>query len=189
MDRMFRLASPSPDGKLWALHILEPNRGWDLALISNEGEYVVQPFLSTEFNEWFPEFSPDGRHIAYESDETGRFEIYVRPYPGPGKKWRISANGGWAPRWSRDGRELFYSSGKELMSVEVATNGKLDPGAPKLVFEKSFGEPGLRQVFDVSPDGQSFAVVEKILSNPAPTELVLVQNFDEELKRRVPARR
>ena len=70
----------------------------------------AQPFLRTPFNETAPRFSPDGRWLAYISDESGRFEIYVQPYPGPGGKWQISTEGGTEPVWNPNGRELFYRS-------------------------------------------------------------------------------
>src|ERR1700676_5576985 len=81
----------------------------------------AEPFLRTPFNEGAARFSPDGRWLAYISDESGRFEVYVQSYPGPGGKWQISTEGGTEPVWTRNGRELFYRSGDKMMAVDVAT--------------------------------------------------------------------
>ena len=89
-----------------------------------EGERQPQPFLRTPFDEFAPMFSPDGRWLAYLSDESGRLEVYVQPYPGPGGKWQISTEGGAEPVWARDGQELFYRSinGDRMMAVEITTD-------------------------------------------------------------------
>ena len=84
-----------------------------------------QVFLQTQFNEGEPMFSPDGRWLAYGSDESGRPEIYVQPYPGPGGKWQISAEGGTEPAWNHNGRELFYRQGNKMMAADVTTQPSL----------------------------------------------------------------
>jgi len=108
-------SSWSPDGQLLAFHEINPATGVDIWVLrlgdpsasSGQGR-KAQPFLRTPFNEASPRFSPDGRWLAYISDESGRYEIYVQPYPGPGGKWQISAEGGRGPVWNPNGRELFY---------------------------------------------------------------------------------
>jgi eukaryotic-like serine/threonine-protein kinase len=82
------------------------------------GDRKAQPFLRTPFNESAPQFSPDGRWLAYVSDESGRYEIYVQLYLGPGGKWQISTEGGTEPVWNRNLRELFYRSGDKMMAVD-----------------------------------------------------------------------
>ena len=114
-------SSLSPDGKLLAFFELSPENGMDISILSLEGDGKPELFVNTPFVETQPKFSPDGRWIAYSSNETGQMEIYVRPYPGPGGKRQVSTNGGNKPRWSQDGRELFYRIGNSLMGVSVNT--------------------------------------------------------------------
>ena len=110
----------SPDGQLLAFVEVNPTTGQDIWVL-RLGDRKAQPFLRTPFNEAAPRFSPDGRWLAYISDESGRYEIYVQPYPGPGGKWQISTEGGTEPVWNRNGRELFYRSGDKMMAVDIAT--------------------------------------------------------------------
>jgi Tol biopolymer transport system component len=125
----------SPDGKLVATMKGGPNTGLDLWVLSLKGPQILQPFLRTRFTEAGPVFSPDGRWIAYASDESGQYEIYVRPYPGPGGQWRVSTKGGEHVSWSRDGKELFYRNGPKVMSVAVNLSLEFTAGPPRLLFE------------------------------------------------------
>ena len=98
----------------------------------------VTPFLHGEFDENTGDFSPDGRWVAYESNESGRYEIYVQPFPGPGGKWQVSTNGGTAPVWRRDGKELFYvAPDRKLMAVPVKTGAVFEPETAAPLFESS----------------------------------------------------
>src|SRR4029077_11465276 len=96
-----------------------PDRGWDVWTMSMDGNHQTRPLVQTKFNEGQPRFSPDGRWLAYLSDETGRNEVYVQPFPGSGHRVRTSTAGGEEPIWSRDGRELFYFKDADLMAVKV----------------------------------------------------------------------
>jgi hypothetical protein len=140
------------------------------------GDRKPYPLLQTEFAEDEARFSPNGRWVAYESDETGTREVYVREFQGSGGRRQVSAGGGLSPRWRSDGKELFYLSGGELMGVEVKTNGSsFEAGVPKLLFERGFG-------FDVSGDGQRFLIPvpgEESLSAP----ITVVLNWTADLKR------
>ena len=127
-------------------------------------------------------FSPDGRWMAFESNESGRYEIYLGRYPGTGERRQISSDGGSGPLWSRNGKEIFFRNGPRMMVVNVETEGKLTLGQPRLLFENLT----LRQVYDVSPDSQRFITIEEGEPQSAPTQLILVQNWFEELKRIVP---
>src|ERR1700676_3906504 len=95
----------------------------------------AEQFFRTRFNETTPRFSPDGRWLSYISDESGRYEVYVQPYPGPGGKWQISTEGGTEPVWNPNGRELFYRSGAKMMVVDIATQPNFVPGKPRMLFE------------------------------------------------------
>jgi Tol biopolymer transport system component len=131
-------------------------------------------------------FSPDGRWLAFVSNESGREEIYIQPYPGPGKKNLISTDGGREPVWSSDGRELFYRSGDKMMAVTI--QAALEPaiGTPRTVFEGSYvSYAGGGNSYDVSPDGRRFLMV-KSEEKTTPTQINVVLNWGEELRRLVP---
>ena len=140
-------------------------------------------------NESAAQFSPDGHWLAYASDESGREEIYVRPYPGPGGKWQLSTDGGIEARWSRSGRELFYRRGNAMMAVDVTTQSRFTAGTPPRLFEGPY-VPTARGLpnYDVSHDGQRFLMVKASGEAPvAATQINVVLNWSEELKRKVPA--
>jgi eukaryotic-like serine/threonine-protein kinase len=126
-------SSWSPDGQLLAFTEINPATGNDIWVL-RMGDRKAQLFLRTPFNEVVPQFSPDGHWLAYISDGTGRYEIYVQPYPGPGGKWQISTEGGTEPAWNRNGRELFYRSGDKMMAVDIATQPSFTVGKPRMLF-------------------------------------------------------
>ncbi|HYL39542.1 MAG TPA: protein kinase [Bryobacteraceae bacterium] len=137
-------------------------------------------FLKTPFNDADPRFSPDGRFVVYVSDESGKNEIYVRDFPNGANKWLISANGGTAPRWRRDGKEIFYIEQGKLMAVNVITRPTFSPGVPALLFENRFLQIG----YDVSADGNRFVVLERPAGEP-PLSIHVVHNWFEEFRRRL----
>jgi serine/threonine-protein kinase len=172
--------SISPHGEVLAYEQTHPSRGWDILMYSMDGDREPREFLVTEFNERWPRFSPDGRWIVYSSDEMGRWEIYVTPFPGPGASVRVSTEGGRAPVWARSGRELFYRSGDKMMAVAVETEPEFSAGRPRLLFEGRY-----LAGFDISPDGQRFLMIREPEAEPV-TELNVVFNWFEELKRLAP---
>jgi len=179
-------SSWSPDGQL----IAGGGAGGtgDLAVL-RRGDRQAQILLQTPFGEGAAMFSPDGRWLAYSSNESGRSEIYVQAYPGPGGKWQISTEGGTEPLWSRNGRELFYRNGNRMMAVDITTQPNFSAGKPKLLFEGQY-EPTLvsNANYDISPDGQRFLMLKAIEAEAAaPTQINVVLNWFEDLKRRVPA--
>jgi eukaryotic-like serine/threonine-protein kinase len=152
-----------------------------LWMLSSEGE--PRPFDTSKFDETSPAFSPDGRWLAYVSDESGRVEVYVRPVPGPGEKYLISTAGGSQPVWARSGRELFFRNGEQMMVVDIGTKPAFSASRPRLLFTGAFiGRPD----YDVSPDGQSFVMVNSGEDDRAATQISVVFNWLEELKQRVP---
>ncbi len=177
----------SPDGQLLAFVEVNPTTGYDIWVL-RLSDRKAQPFLRTPFNESVPRFSPDGRWLAYISNESGRYEIYVQPYPGPGGKWQISTEGGTEPIWNPNGRELFYRSGDKMMAVDIATQPSFTAGKPRVLFEGRYElSPATTPNYDVSPDGQRFLMLKPAeASEAAPTQINVVLNWFEELKRRVP---
>ncbi len=181
----------SSDGKTVALTEWHPADTLHDIAVWDARSGRVTPFLNSPFSEKFPEFSPDGRWIAYTSDESNRNEVYVRPFPGPGLKQQISSDGGTEPLWARDGKQLFYRNQQsQFWVVDVRTEGGFATSRPRLLFEKlgfSSGDP-IRD-YDLSLDGKRFLMVKLDQRNPTPvTEMILVQNWFEELKRLVPTR-
>ncbi|HXP81743.1 MAG TPA: protein kinase [Verrucomicrobiae bacterium] len=178
----------SPDGQLLAYHEVNPTTQRDIWVL-RISDHKAQPFLRTRFDEAEPRFSPDGRWLAYISDESGRYEIYVQPYPGPGGKWQISTEGGTEPVWNPNGRELFYRSGDKMMAVDIATQHGFSAGTPRMVFEGQYEKaPFPISNYDVSPDGQRFLMLKPVdQAQAAPTQINVVLNWFEELKQKVPA--
>jgi predicted Ser/Thr protein kinase len=178
-------SSWSPDGQAMAIVETVGNQSvWILPLQDRK----PQLFDRGQTNETAPRFSPDGHWIAYTSGEAGRNEIYVRPYPGPGGKYQISTEGGTEPVWNPKGRELFYRTGNKMMAVEVTTQGAFSAGKPRVLFEGAYvPTPRSLPNYDVSPDGQRFLMLKATEQAQAPTQINVVLNWFEELKRRVPS--
>ena len=162
---------------------ISPNIG----LLSMEGERASEMLFDTEFQEAAPAISPDGGWIAYHSDETGQNEVYVQRFPGLGDKEAISTDGGGQPLWSPDGKELFYRNGDEMMVVPVETDPTFSAGAPEVLFEQQYYLDRARRTYDLAPDGRFLMVKEATDDDAADApQLILVQNWHEELKRLVP---
>ena len=126
----------SADGRFIVFETLNPKTKWDLWVLPMYGDRQPSPFLQTEFNERQAQFSPDGKWIAYTSDESGTRDVYVQTFPAPGGRWRVSTGGGTQPRWRRDGRELFYiAAGRKLMAADVKPGATFEAGVPKLLFD------------------------------------------------------
>jgi len=134
------------------------------------------PFLQSPFGELSPKFSPDGRWIAYSSNESGRREIFVRPFPGPGGKWQVSVQGGAQPMWRRDGKEIFFIAPDGMvMSVDVIAGNAFQVGTPRPLFRTLALASAIDgPAYSVTADGQRF-LVRKQSSNASipPTTVVL----------------
>jgi serine/threonine-protein kinase len=158
-------------------------------MVRLEGEREPAMLLQTTFNEHSGMLSPDDRWLAYVSDESGREEIYVRPFPGRGGAKLISTEGGTEPMWSRDSKEIFYRNGEKMMAVAISTEPELAPAKPTLLFEGRYetGQfyPGFRSTnYDVTADGR-FVMIRSEESSES-TQINVVLNWFEELKRLVP---
>jgi eukaryotic-like serine/threonine-protein kinase len=177
----------SPDGKTLAV-------GCSTAESGNEGVYLLSPgdnsaprvFVDTPFSDWGAKFSPDGHWIAYTSDASGQYEVYVRPFPGPGSQWQVSTGGGEEPVWSREGKEIFYRNGTKWMAVDVKTTSEFSATPPRLLFTGPYvNVPG--PSYDVGPDGR-FVLIEGPPEAPV-TRLNVVLNWFADLRRLVPLAR
>ncbi|MBI3050332.1 MAG: serine/threonine-protein kinase [Acidobacteria bacterium] len=178
-------SSVSPDGRWLAFLEANVGTGNDIWLLSLDDARTLRPFLANPtFSEGNTRFSPDGRWIAYLSNESGRNEVYVQPFPGPGGRHLISTQGADDPLWSKTGRELFYESGDTLMAVEVRTQPTFWAGTPRVLFETRFFN-AVGRSWDVTPDGQRFLKIETIEPDVPPTHINIVLNWFQELRDKV----
>jgi serine/threonine-protein kinase len=180
----------SSDGRVLAFQEVNPTTNSDIWVLPLEGERQPRPFLRTPFNEADATFSPDGLWLAYASDESGQYKVYVQPFPGPGGKRQISTEGGREPVWNPNGRELFYRNGDKMIAVDISTEPAFRAGTPRLLFEAGYEGPGPGSDganYDVSPDGQRFVMIQAGQEEQEPvTQINVVLNWFEELKRLVP---
>ena len=173
----------SPDQRFLIYSVFSPQTRGDIFYRERHadgslGEAAV--FLQTPFQEFVPRFSPDGRFVAYVSDESGRNEVYVRTFPGAQGKWRISPDGGNSPRWRRDGKELFYVQQITLMAVPVTATPAFSTGTPVPLFARRAIATGLLE-YDVAPDGKRFVVREGPVDK-RPLAIHVVNNWFEEFR-------
>jgi dipeptidyl aminopeptidase/acylaminoacyl peptidase len=191
-------SSWSPDGTTLAFMDEGESKGFfqfDIWLLSI-ADRKTRALIHTAANEMTPEFSPDGRWLAYVSNESRRNEVYVQPYPGPGERHLISTNGGEQPAWSANGQELFYvqrggfsgAGMPTLMSVKVATIPSFLAGTPEAIFESADLRIAWGRSYDVASDGRRFLLTlnKEAPTNLAPAQMIFVQHWFEELKRLVP---
>jgi eukaryotic-like serine/threonine-protein kinase len=177
--KISELAIPSsftPDGKSLLYAARMEKTGWDIFVLPLGGEAKPTPFATATFNELGPHVSPDGKFLAYGSNESGRFEVYVQSFPGQGGKWQISTGGGTDPNWRADGRELYYRGpDQKLMAVEITENGgSLQAGIPKPLFLGRVAIGNARNKYAPAGDGQRFLFIAPLGRDAmAPTTVVL----------------
>jgi len=188
-----RPRSFSPDGSLLVYSQDGPD-GADLYVLSLVDGSQPEPLLVTDAHETDGQVSPDGNWLAYASFETGRSEVFVRPFPetATGRQWKISMDGGVRPQWSQDTNELFFvgPDSQSIMSVTVQTSGTFSHGPPRELFRGPYAINALAD-FDVTPDGQTFLMLKQLRAGGAQvddTELIVVENWFEDLKRLAPSR-
>jgi serine/threonine protein kinase/dipeptidyl aminopeptidase/acylaminoacyl peptidase len=179
----------SPDGKSILFVKWETNRGPAIWVLPLQGERKPYLFNQAQQSQALSiqttaHFSPDGKWLAYSSSESGRFEVYATPFPGPGGKWEVSTEGGWFPQWRRDGREIFYvSPDGKIMAAEVKASGSsFEVGAVHPLFEtKPYFGLYTANLFDVTPDGQRLVVAYE--AQQSTSAVALVANWPALLKK------
>jgi serine/threonine protein kinase len=188
-----------PSGKFLIFYEANPQTGGDLMILPMEGDEVSgwkpgkpTPFLNSPFSETFATFSPDGRWLAYNSNESGRQEVYVRPFPGPGGKWQISTNGGAYPRWSRKRNEIFFQSpapeNRIMVAPYIVEGNSFNVGKPRLWAERRLMPRLVGWNFDIHPDGERIVIAPDTQETFKQDKVVFIFNFFDELRRRVPAK-
>jgi len=171
---------------------------WDVGIVSLEGDHAYKPLLQEDYTEVQPQISPDGNWIAYTSNESGKEEVFVRPFPdvNKGGRWQISTNGGSSAIWAPNGREIFYLSSEDgsVMANALETTPAFRPGTPRLLFKGAFmGSSAVSGTpWDMHPDGKRFLRMKPPGASPstaaAPRKIHIVLNWFEELKQRVPVK-
>jgi hypothetical protein len=157
------------------------------------GDHTPQTLVQGPFNAGGARFSPDGHWMAYVADESGRNEIYLRPYPQAGPRIQISAEGGTSPVWSRNGRELFFRNGDQILAVSMTLGAQAVAGKPQVLFSKLIAEDAsglaydIIADFDVSADGQHFVMPRYSAEAHNPPGSIVILNWREELKRKMSA--
>jgi eukaryotic-like serine/threonine-protein kinase len=174
----------SPDGRFLAFTNTDTkaNTKQDIWILPLFGEREAYAFLQTPFDEFGAQFSPDGRWLAYVSDELGTTQVYIAPFPGPGGKWQVSKSGGTEPRWRADGKELYFvSADSKLTAVEVtARDATVEIGIAQALFEtRMFLSPGTH--YDVTRDGKRFLI--DVAGEGSSVPIMLMVNWTAELKR------
>ncbi len=174
----------SLDGRFIVYGVVDPKTRWDLWVLPLAKDQPPYPFLHSDANESQAQFSPNGRWVAYVSNESGRDEVYVRPFPAAGGQWQVSTSGGSQPRWRRDGSELFYlSADRTLTAVEVNTAGPtFVVGAPKPLFGTRFGKAGPWSFYAVASDGQRF-LINSLIEEANYAAVTVVLNWTASLKK------
>jgi serine/threonine-protein kinase len=189
-----RPSSWHPSGRFLAFMEESPSIGWDVKILEMEGDEAsgwtpgaLTAFVEAPFDERFPAFSPDGRFLAYASNESGRYEVYVRPFPGPGGKWQVSAEGGFWPMWSKARPELLFETayGEIMVAPYTAEGDSFRSGRPGPWSGVRFVPMGMTvNSLDLHPDGERVALrLAEDESEDAPDSVVVVFNFFDELRR------
>ena len=178
--------SVSRDGDTLAFMRQNAQTSRDIYVLSLRGQQSPRPVVSTPAFEGGAQFSPDGRWMAYASDDSGQMQVYVRPFPGPDRRWSVSTQGGTQPLWNRNGKEIFYRIGNKMMVVELSGSVNLTLSQPRQLFDQRYVFQNVSLAnYDVSPDGQRFVMVK---DEAGSGRLNVVLNWTEELKRLVPTR-
>ncbi len=183
-------ASWSVDGKL--AYLENRDRKYQILIRSMSRDGASEPFSDSKFNYQEAQVSPNGHWMAYFSNETGRNEVWVRPFPGPGEKYPISAGGGFNPMWARDQSELFYmgyepSGNVGMMAVHIAPGAAFKFGQPRKLFEGDYETSIPMRSYDITPDGQHFIMLRNLpMPDQRVTKLTVVLNWFDELRRRAP---
>jgi Tol biopolymer transport system component len=194
-DRMLLPWSWSKDGKSLIMTEIVSGANLDIGMLSMDGNRKRIPLLQEKYVEMQPKISPDGRWMAYASNESGKNEVYLRPFPEVDKgKWQVSSSGGDSPLWSPTSREIFYRKDDAVIAVSVETESTFKPGKAEVLFRGPYVQLGGSEghPWDISPDGKRFLMMKEAgttsSASGGPRKISIVLNWFEELKQRVPSK-
>jgi serine/threonine-protein kinase len=166
---------------------LNPVTSWDIYALPLSGDRKPIPLLVTPFDERRPSVSPDGRWMVYQSNESGSFELFIRPFPNvQGGRWQLSAGGGSSPVWAPSGRQIFYRSGQTIQRVDVQTSPSISVGKASKAFETTLSTDAAGMTYTVTRDATQALVVRDAGGAGGPSEYRVVFNWLEDLKARTP---
>jgi Tol biopolymer transport system component len=172
----------SHDGKLLAFYEVNPVTQRDIWILNTQ-DGSTSPFLNADANEASPVFSPVGRWLAYTSNQSGQFEIYIQPYPATGAKYLVSVGGGMEPVWAPDGSELYYRNGDMMMAVQITMESQFRYSAPKELFKGQFRTGSFyRPAYDIHPDGDRFLMIKDEEEAYETRKINVIINWFEELR-------
>jgi serine/threonine-protein kinase len=184
-----QVTSISSDGKTLIFRQRGETTGHDIGILRLDRGGELETLIQTPFDEHSAMLSPDHRWLAYVSNESGRNEIYVRPYPGLEGQYKISIDGGNEPMWAPSGKELFYREDDKMMKVNIKPEPEFAAGTPEFLFEGRYLAQSPHTpmaLYDISPDGRYFLMIQEADEEAAPLQIHVVLNWEEELKRLVP---
>jgi len=185
-SQLLRPSAVSADGKWLLLDRLESDStGWDIIALSLAGDQTVQKIAGSKYVEWGGTFSPDGRSIAYVSDEAGRYNVYVKSFDTSAEHTRISSEGGMDPIWSSDGRTVFYNFVRDAYSVAIDPGENFEPDAPTFLFHGNYNDLGGKN-WDYNAPRKQFILVEGVLTDDTTRQLEVITNWLPELLKEVP---
>ena len=160
--------------------------GSDLFVLPLTGDRKPQPFLTTKFDEWQASLSPDGKWLAYVSNQSGTYQVYIQPFPNGSGRWQVSTDEGYEPRWAPNGKTLYYYNPGRIMSVQIQAGSSLVIGKPQVLFSgyyKKTTDSGLN--YDVSPDGQFFITTKSNDGDDNLRQINLVLNWFDDIQNRM----
>jgi eukaryotic-like serine/threonine-protein kinase len=176
--------SAAPEAGLLAFVEIRPDTRGDVWLLDLRGKPAARRFVQSSAWDGSPALSPNGQWLAYESEESGRMEVYVRPVSGPARKWVLSPEGGNRPRWSRDGTRIVYRSGRRIMSVNVVAAASFAAEKPRVLFEGTFTIGGVAPNYDITADGRRLLLIKPAAEQPR-FPLVVVENWFSEVRQQI----
>jgi serine/threonine-protein kinase len=191
--------SISADGKTLILGMVRQDTGRDVGVSALPEGGAPRMLAATQFDEANGAISPDGRWVAYESNESGQAEVYVQPLPALDRRWLVSANGGASPVWAPDGRTLYYRRGHAMVAAPIQTDPTFEPGQARELFRGEYEPDGVVRSFDLAPDGKRFLMIRLEAESPAgsgevgdetsayPREMNVVLNWFEVIRERAAA--
>ena len=159
-------------------------------LMDMQNNNQFSEFIATEARERHPRLSPDNKWVAYQSDESGKYEIYVTRFPEKGSRWQISSNGGVDPLWSPDGNKIYYRNMEDVLSAEIYDIKEFRTGKPEVLFSGKFRQATVMGwYYDIHPNGDKFVMVKGGEIDTTQNDINIIKNFDKEIERKFAAAR